>query len=158
MLYNFGKEGVSFEMKDGTPTFTDMVRNDELGIDAAVTKYGMTRADSVPTVQLEAFYRSYNRPEAIAAIDVWEKSKTDDGAWVVPELTPTSEEADQTSTIETAISTYLNENTVKFETGELDINDDAAWNKFKSDLNNYGLETVLKVKNDQLDRYNKRGN
>ena len=158
LLYNFGKEGVSFEMKDGTPTFTDAVRNDELGIDTAVTKYSMTRADSVPTVQLEAFYRGYNRPEAIAAIDVWEKSKTDDGAWVVPEITPTSEEADQTSTIETAITTYLNENTVKFETGELDINDDAAWNKFKSDLNNYGLETVLKVKNDQLDRYNKRGN
>ena len=158
LLYNFGKEGVSFEMKDGTPTFTDAVRNDELGIDVAITKYTMTRLDSVPTVQLEAFYRSYNRPEAVAAIDVWEKSKTDDGAWVVPELTPTSEEADQTSTIETAINTYLNENTVKFETGELDINDDAAWNKFKSDLNNYGLETVLKVKNDQLDRYNKRGN
>lgn len=43
MTYNFGREGVSYEMKDGKPTYTDLItdttKNGGLSTSQAMSKY-----------------------------------------------------------------------------------------------------------------------
>ena len=51
------------------------------------------------------------------------------------------------------ISTYASENFSSFLTGNIDINDDAAWNTYLEGFNTHNLPRVLEIRQDCYDRY-----
>ena len=61
MLFNFGVEGVSYEMKDGYPTYTDEVMKnpDGLSITQALSKYNLA-SYSGPFVQDRRYVEQYS--------------------------------------------------------------------------------------------------
>ena len=95
------------------------------------------------------------------------EDKTDPNAWeackqwyytagpnhMVPPTSPTTAEKNATTNYETAIQTYATENLVKFIMGDRDLSE---WDQYVSDIEGMGLETVLQIKQQQVERYNAR--
>ena len=67
-------------------------------------------------------------------------------------LTLTSEETAELGNIEANINSYVEEMRAYFITGVLDINDDAAWQKYVTDLHKLGTETALRIAQAAYDR------
>ena len=60
MLFNFGKEGESYEMKDGNPVYTDLILHnpDGLSVSDSMKKY-LLAMNSGPFVQDEKYIEQY---------------------------------------------------------------------------------------------------
>ncbi|MFQ9800972.1 MAG: hypothetical protein ACLR23_20890 [Clostridia bacterium] len=70
MYWNYGKEGESYTMVDGVPTYTELVTEDPEGINMALTKYVGTTGTGL-AVQAENMVRQKNVPVCIEAVDTW---------------------------------------------------------------------------------------
>ncbi len=71
---------------------------------------------------------------------------------VVANLVFTQEETDANSDSSTTIPDYINEGTARFITGDLDIDDDNAWNSCISELDKMGLAELTAVYQSANDR------
>lgn len=148
-LFNYGIEGVSYEMVDGEPEFTDLLEDNPDGLDywTVCNKY---KLDVGP------YLRDY---KAIAGgftdidldcMEEWTKAGTD---LVIPPVKLTPEEEEEYSNVMSDLSTYKDEMVLKFIVGEepLDNFDD-----FVDELNRMGIEKSIKVYQDALERYKSR--
>lgn len=70
----------------------------------------------------------------------------------VPPLKYTSEESEKFTTIKKELANEIRQNAVKFIVGTLDINDDAVWNKYVSNLQKLHLDDVLANMQQAYDR------
>lgn len=52
------------------------------------------------------------------------------------------------------VDTYMDENIIRFIIGELDPNDDAAWDNYISDMERLGVRDMIEVYQAALDRFN----
>ena len=76
------------------------------------------------------------------------------GGWKWPNGTTfTVDEADELDLIAGGISTYASKNFSAFLTGNIDINDDAAWNTYLEGFHHQNLPRVLEIRQDCYDRY-----
>ena len=67
--------------------------------------------------------------------------------------TLTAEEEAATTAMRSNLNTHFFNTRTAFQTGELDIYDDAVWQEYLDQLEAYGLSTVLKVYQTAYDRY-----
>ena len=74
--------------------------------------------------------------------------------YVTGTLIFTSEEADAISDSTTTIIDYVNESIARFITGDLDIDDDSAWQNYLDELQAMGLSDLLSVYQAAYDRMN----
>lgn len=153
MLYNFGIEGESYNMVDGYPTYTDVIKNnkDGLTVSQAMAKY--IRASScAPFVQRKEYIEQYySEPEQKEALTVW--GDTNAKEHLMPAITFTSEESEEISRIMTNIQTYMEEKTTTMILGKEDI---SAFDNYVKTMNDYGLEKVLEIYNAAYQRSLKR--
>ncbi|NLC44270.1 MAG: extracellular solute-binding protein, partial [Clostridiales bacterium] len=147
--WNFGEEGVSYEMVDGVPTFTDLVVNDPVGKYDAVKKYAGTTANG-PSIQLMNMWQQRNIPSATNAVNMW-VGNTDPFEVKLPgALTPTVEEASEQSSLQNAIETYSSEMFYRFIFGDESLDN---FDDYIETLNSMGLPRLLELKQAQYDRY-----
>ena len=152
MFWNFGTEGVSYNMENGYPQYTDeILKNPEgLSIQAAMSKYAAA-AYGGPFVQDARYYEQYlPYQQQNDAVKLWADH---DGSTRIPYVSYTAEEGDQRSKKMAVISSYVNENVLKFITGQIDMNE---WEEFVSQIKANGIDEVLEIMQNALDRYNKR--
>ncbi len=153
LYWNYGVEGVSWEYdENGEPAFTALV-NDDPDTDP-MTKYnGATWGASC--IQATKLLYLKNSPAAIEANDIWYYNNEDvTSAWKWPVgATFTIEESDELDLIGSNIGTYTTESFANFLTGSIDINDDAAWDKYIADYSNYQLDRILEIRQACYDRY-----
>lgn len=152
LYWNFGEEGVSYEMKDGEPVFTDVVMKDEKGIDHGINTYAGAAGNFV-TVQDYRMWEQKNTDVGVAAVDVWAETNQKDH--VLPNLSSTQEENEAITNDNAAINNYINEMYYKFIMGEESL-DDANWQKYVDTIKSMNVDNILKIKNEQLDRWNNR--
>lgn len=151
-LYNFGKEGVSYTMVDGNPTYTDeLLKNPNLSITHAMA--GHVRANyNGPFVQDEGYILQYwTLDEQKKALDLW--TDTNMVKHVVPPVTPTAEESKEMARIMNDINTYRDEYTLKFILGTVSMDE---WDNYISTIKGMGLDKVLEIQNAALERYKSR--
>lgn len=153
MLFNFGEEGVSYNMIDGYPTYTDLIMhnpdgksfNDALGIYCRPNGNG-------PFVQDPRYMeQSASRPEQKEALKVWADNDADQTQ--MPRIILTSEESDKIARIKSDLDTYTSESFMSFIMGTMSLDDyDAYLNQLKT----IGVDEYVKVYQDAYDRYQAR--
>lgn len=155
MLYNFGTEGVSYEMVDGVPVYTDEIKNnpDGLTMPQAMLKY--FRASNVgPFVQDEKYIEQYYaRPQQQAALDAWLERYDIEAPMMYPKATMSSEENSEYSTIMTEVDAAVKEKTTQFIIGTLSMD---KYDSFIDDIKKLKVERAVELKQAALERYNKR--
>lgn len=71
----------------------------------------------------------------------------------VPQMAHSAEDAEAIAELRTVVNTFVDESAAKFVTGRLDINNDAVWQDFLSELDKIGLDEYLQIMNKTYERY-----
>lgn len=148
----FGIEGLSYEMVDGKPVFTDWTMNNPDGLSYTDALRTLGAMPTVPWIRATEGYLS-DQPKAIMDRnpDLKEEAERLE-EYLVPNAAfglASVEESERLSTLMADINTYLDENLVKFVMGTQPID----WAKFTSDLKNLGIDEVVAIRQAQYDRY-----
>lgn len=153
MLNNFGIEGVSYNMIDGYPTFSEVITKNPDGLSMAqsIPLYARS-ANEGPFVQDVKYIEQYYTLDAQKdALVKW--SDNNDLDHRMPQITLTREEASRNSKIMSDVQNYCSENTVKFILGTKSIDE---LDSFYAELKNIGIEEAIKIQQDAYDRFMKR--
>ena len=153
MLAGYGIEGVSYTIgDDGQIAWTDQILNnpDGYGYDTAYRIYAL------PPSILPSWYH-YDREflmmgkDEIDAYDIW-GSDTELDDWNMPAVTMTREEGNEYAKYYADIESYMNECTLKFITGTMDVNG-ADWDTYVKTLEGMNLDKCTELQQAALDRY-----
>ncbi|WIV11643.1 extracellular solute-binding protein [Proteiniborus sp. MB09-C3] len=148
MLFNYGIEGVSYNMVDGKPQFTELLTNNPDGLDfwSVSNKYKL---------EVGPYLRDYTATPGFTDIDYdcmeqWTKAGTD---LVIPPVNFTPEDDEMYSNVMTDIATYKDEMVLKFIVGEEPLSE---FDNFVAQLKKMDIDKAIKIYQDALDRYNSR--
>ncbi len=150
MTYNFGKEGQSYDMVEGYPTYVESITNSSnmsqmLAHNCLAGVWG-------PFVQdkryLEQFYATPQQQEAVTN---WAKS--DYATYKIPQIIMTREENREYTAIKTQIDTYVGEAFHEFITGKRSLD---TFDAFVKEVKEMGIEDALAIKQAAYERYLKR--
>lgn len=153
MLFNFGIEGESYNMVDGYPTYTDLItKNPEgLSMSAALAKYTRAHTESA-FIQDKRYMEQYaNLPQQKAALTNWMATNMKEHR--MPDVSLTSEQQSDISTLLENLDTYKSEMQAKFIMGVEPIEN---FDKFRDELRNRGVEKYLGYQQEAYERYLKR--
>jgi putative aldouronate transport system substrate-binding protein len=155
LYYNFGVEGVSYTMRNGVPTYTDIINKNPQGwsVGQGIAAYARA-AYNGPFIQSYDYQEQYFAlPEQNAAPGYW--TIAEPYKHKLPPILPNQTESREMSTVMGEINTYKNEMIVKFILGTEAITD-ASWNTYVSTINRMGMDRAIAIQNAALTRYNNR--
>jgi putative aldouronate transport system substrate-binding protein len=156
MYYNFGTEGVSYNMIDGEPVYTDLVIENPQGwsVGQALSAYTKAVSGGGPMALDNAVNpQFYTLPEQKAALSAFNTPGA--SGYLMPPLTPTQEESRELAMIMNEINTYSEEMITKFIIGTETLND-ASWNAYVNAITRLNINRALEIQNAAFDRYNRR--
>lgn len=148
-LANYGVEGLSCEVVDGKPQFTDTVLNNpDLAAGDAISFY--TGRNNTPSWSSNSkLLVSFNEDEA-GAFDVWSASRDNRDAYpYVAQLT--IDENYEISKLAADYESYALECRDKFITGDMDI--EKEYDSYVEKVRTMGLTRALEIKQEAYDRY-----
>lgn len=154
MLFNYGIEGESYTMVDGYPTYTDMIMKnpDGLTVQQAMAQYQRAWQNG-PFVQqkeyIEQYYALEQQQEALVAYTASDAAK-----YQLPAISAAEEDAAEFSKLTADITAYVSEMLIKYIKGEKSL--DTFETEYLPTLKDMGVERVLEIYQDALDRYNAR--
>lgn len=148
MYWNYGTEGVSYTVENGEAKFTELVTNDELGINEAFRKYTGVATSGI-AVQLESFVKAKNNPVSAEAVYKWIEN-TDADKYVLPGLAFSEDDTMTYNDITNAMNTFVSEEALKFVTGDRSLDE---FDKFVSQLEGLGMDDVLEILQGAYDKY-----
>lgn len=147
MLFNWGIEGVSYEIVDGKPQFTDLMTNNPDGL-SYITLAHKYKLHMGPYLR---DYKAFVMTDTIyEAMDVWGEAGS---SQVLPMTTMTLEESKEYSSIMSDINTYVGENRIKFIMG---VEPMENFDNFVEQIRKMNIERAIEIQQSALDRYNKR--
>jgi len=149
LMYNFGIEDESYTMKDGKPAFTDTImKNEKYNSQQMLAQYTIPNGP----YQMHEDKTTNTFQQQDEAVKVW--SNTDAAKHIMPAfITPTSDESKKVAQIMTEIGTYREEMFVKFVMGKESLD---KYDSFVKQIENMGIQDVIKIYQDALGRYNNR--
>lgn len=152
VLANYGIEGVSYEMVDGTPQFTDMVLNnpDGMNFNLALVYYGCNGVVSMSdnTVRFAAY-----SDQVVEAIELFSDTSYITTEHTIPNgAALDAEEAASVATIQTDVVSYACEQCLKWATGAEELTDQ-SWSSYVETCLNMNLDTVIATYQKAYDDY-----
>lgn len=155
LLATFGIEGLTYNMENGYPKFTDLIMNnpDKLPVVSALAKY--TRATAPAPGYTDDRYQEqyYQYPQQKEALNVWAKYANNALEVLIPPISNSPEEANEISKITNDLKTYTTEMTTKFIMGGESLD---QYDEFVSQLKKLNVDQAIALNQAALDRYNKR--
>jgi len=152
LLKNFGVEGVSYNMVDGYPTYTDEILNnpDGLSISEALGKY--TRASQASTGFVDPRYTEqyYQLQEQVDALHAWNDNANKALDVLYPPTSLTLEESEELASIETSLTSYVQEQLTKFILGTRSMEE---YDDFVKELEGMNVARAIEIKQAAYDRY-----
>lgn len=150
LLARYGVEGVSYNMEDGVPVYTDVIYNNPDGFIFQLARI-MYCAASVPTFGDPRIVRDFvYSEEVIACTEVWESAYGGSDSYISSSVTMTTEESDEFYGIYTDIGTYAQTELMRFVVGEISMD---AWDTFVSTVEEMGIDRCTEIYQDAYDRY-----
>ena len=150
---NFGNEGESYTKdENGNHEWTALVTEDPDGLANALPKYTTASGINVG-IQLTEFVQDKNHPTGVAAVDAWVANQ-EASKHYYPLVSFTDDEAKEKTNLETAISTYVQESSMKFLIGDMDIETD--YDEFINTLKSMQIERLIEIYQTAYDRYKAR--
>ncbi|WP_072333861.1 MULTISPECIES: ABC transporter substrate-binding protein [unclassified Paenibacillus] len=152
LLFNYGKEGVSYKMENGRAVFLDSVMNPPSGVSLQQSFAKHNRSTwSAPFVMSDNFQIQYLAlPTQQEALEVWSKPTAERK---MPLVTPTKEESSKFASLMTDIETYRDEMMLKFIMGAEPLEN---FDKYVKKIQSMGIDDAVKIQQAALERYNKR--
>ncbi|MFD2703323.1 extracellular solute-binding protein [Paenibacillus shunpengii] len=154
MFFNFGKEGVSYNLtEDGYPQFTELLLKnpDNLAPAQAISMYARSSYNG-PFVQDRRYIEQYLALETQReAIEIW--SKTDAEKYSLPPITPNPEESSEYATIMNDINTLVDEMTIKIILGTDPVDE---FESYVAKMKQLNLDRAIEIQMAALERYNNR--
>ncbi|MBQ2614943.1 MAG: extracellular solute-binding protein [Clostridia bacterium] len=150
MLYNFGVEGESYEMKDGYPTYTEKITNNPEGLsmNAAMSTY-MLSYSSGPFVQDVRYMEQYAQlPQQREAWETWSNSNAKEH--LIPNLYMKEEELSRYAELKNSVDTRANEITLKLIIGTEPMEN---YDKLIEELRTRGADEVVAMQQAAYDRF-----
>lgn len=152
-LYNFGIEGVSYEMINEYPTYTDTImKNPSLTVVEALAMHARSNYYG-PFVQRKEYIEQYGYtyPQQQAANDLWKISDVD--KYRMPKVTPTPEESEELAIIMNEVNTYRDEMQVKYVMGIESLD---SYDTYVENIKNMGIARAIEIYETALTRFNNR--
>lgn len=151
-LANWGVEGVTYEKDaDGNKHYTDLIVNNPEGMTATLAQFRYMLQNTVCLTDVSAKDQGMTEQQ-LAAPSVWMTDK--DNSWGCPTtLTMTTEEADEYNSKAGDITTYGQENFLRFIIGDAPISE---LDSFVDTCISMGLEDCQAIQQAALDRYYQR--
>lgn len=153
MLYNFGTEGLSYEIVDGIPTYTDLIMKNEegLSVSQAMSEYELAWWGG-PFVQDRNYILQYYEWEAQReALDTI--TKTDVAKYKLPNTLISEENQDEYANISSEINTYRAEMELKFIRGEETLDN---FDQYLENLKSMNIDRLIEIEQEALDEFNSR--
>lgn len=152
LLYNFGQEGVDFELDgDGTPKFTEAILDNEFGLTASNYMRCRCAFGTMPSLMLR-YRTSYLNSDLVnEAWEVW-TGNLDGTMAISSNVTMTTEQKSEEGRLASDILTYANEKIAQFAIGDADI--DAEWDSFVEDLKSMSIEDCIALEQEAYDAAN----
>ena len=153
MLYNFGIEGVSYNMVDGYPQYTEEITNNAEGLSMTVALAKYTRSYSTgPFVQDKRYMEQYaSLPQQKRAWETW--SNSDIANYTLPHLYMQADELTEYAQLSTDVDTYLSEMISKFIIGAESFDN---YDKMLEELKKRGIDRVIEMRQNAYNRYLER--
>lgn len=153
LLFNFGIEGVSYELKDGYPQYTDIIlRNpDKLAPSQALAMYNRASYFG-PFIQDRRYLEQYYLlKEQKDAVKIW--SNTDADRNMLPQIPKTEQESTELSAIMLDVTTLVDEMSLKIILGIEPVD---SFDDYAAQIKLLKIERAIEIQQTALDRYNKR--
>jgi putative aldouronate transport system substrate-binding protein len=153
MYHNFGIEGVSYNMINGYPTYTDLLMKDPNGwpIGQSISAYVMAAYGGPHIQAIEYWQQALAFPEQKAAIVNW--AIDEPFKHKIPSVTPTPDESQESARIMAEVNTYADEMLVKFILGTEPLSN---FDTYVSTIKRMGIDRAVEIQNAALARYNAR--
>ena len=147
---NFGIEGVTYEMKEGKPVYTDVIMRNPDGLSVANALAAYTRAStSGVCVQdedyIEQYYEQDNQKEALEL-----SMKTDMGEHFFPPTSVAEEDSEQYADIMNNVKTLADEMEAQFIAGTVPMDE---WDAYQEQLKKFGIEDAIAMMQTAYDNY-----
>ena len=155
MFANFGIEGVSYNMIDGYPTYSDIIMKnpDGLSVSQAMSKYirGNGGGPFVQDVRyIEQYYEFDSQKEAL---DAWMKQTEYSKEKTLPPVEFTMEESNEIASFYSDITKYCSEEIVSFIMGEKSFSE---YDSFVKTVEKMGIKRAIEIYQDAYERYMKK--
>lgn len=153
-LLNWGLEGESYTVEDGVKTYTDAVLNDPDGksVAEAVQQWAQPLQGFTKPMEYAAWRQiTLVLPEQIAANETWTKGAPD---LMLPNLELPAEQNNEYTRIMNDATTYTNEMTLQFITGQVSVED--GFDGYVETLKGMGVEKATGYLQDAWDAFNAR--
>ena len=151
MLYNFGKEGVSYEIKDGVPTYTDLItnpdKNGNLTISQAISKNARASFWGPFVRSVDYIHQFYSTAEQTDAL---KKTASNAFDYKYPNISLEEKDAKRYNDIITAVDTYRAETISQIIAGKKPLEDMA---EYYEQLKALGIEEAIELKQKAYDKY-----
>lgn len=147
---NFGIEGLTYEMKDGQPVYTDVIMKNPDGMSVANALAAYTRAStSGVCVQdpryIEQYYEQDNQKEALEL-----NMKTDMGSHFFPPTSVANEDSEQFADIMNNVKTLSDEMEAQFIAGTVSLDE---WDNYIKQLKDFGIDDAIAMMQTAYDNY-----
>ena len=152
MMAMYGVEGVSYEMVDGKPQYTEMMLNPEtegMTLNTQKSLFCLAEADNVYYKYINTDLDNYTEDQ-IEALELVNSGNMD-GEYVYPSgASMTTEESETYTALIADLSTYMAEHVLKFVVGVEPMDDYQA---FIETLYEMGMQEAIDIKQAAYDRY-----
>lgn len=151
-LVYYGVEGETFTKDaDGNYTFTEKVTSSELGTLVYLNNYS-GNTSCYPSHMITEFYRATLSPAAAAGNAVQTEIGTANDIRM-PSCRYTEAEIAEVNAICVDLNAYVDEHFSLFVNGDLDVEDDAVWQKYIDGFNGLRLDELMGYHNDAYTRW-----
>jgi putative aldouronate transport system substrate-binding protein len=146
-LNTFGIEGVTYSLENGKPVYSDLVvaNPDGLSSDQVMLQYA--HQTNFPMIQHDS-QLEWKFEETNQAVKVWRMTKHED--YLLPPITPTTEEASELSVLMDGIDEYVKDAELRIILGVDPID---AYDNMVKQLKLLGIERILEIKQAAYQRY-----
>ena len=147
LLNTFGIEGVTYTMENGQPVYTDLVVANKGGLSGDLVMLQYAHQTNFPMIQRDS-QLEWKFEETNLAVEVWRKTKHED--YLLPPITPTTEEAGELSALMDGIGEYVKDAELRIIMG---VDSIEAYDHMVKQLKLMGIERILEIKQAAYERY-----
>jgi putative aldouronate transport system substrate-binding protein len=150
MLANFGEEGLTYNMIDGNPVFSEFTTNNpnRLPLDGILRTYALM---NFPIIQDERMMvQRFPLPQQIQAMTVWADSDAALYRIVNPAILP--RHANEYAGLLTDINTFIEESRAQFISGARSLD---QFDQYIATLRRMGMDRLIQILQESFDAYNR---
>jgi len=157
LLSNFGKEGVSYTMVNGVPTYTDEVLygyEEGWTQSQSTARYSTMVSGYYAQIKHEAYYPQLLGEQSIKdAVTVWSSVEGGGYKHKMPNVSYTSDESAEIGRYNTNLKTTADEWALNFILGTVSFD---QWDTYVEEMKALGYEDAVAITQAAVDRYNAR--